>query len=386
MTKKQQALQEQLNAIEKQKQDIELQRTKLAEEQLNIKKDLVKMEGAKMIELLDENAQVSQAPLFDFPLNEQNIQNGNFNTNLNIMAQADTMQQTDKYSNDFLAYLLVLRRANYFANRIKIIGANFDDVELIKAVLYYGALYGAVAVTDKRELIAINSIKSTEITGQLINYKGYEDITNNKTIKARSWALYEFNPSRFGLWVIAWAYLQKVSKYLGLLDTQSKYLIKQLIVKVNREDINARNDILKENLFTQATPFLQIDKDVELAPLNNPADNLQTIFNFVENYQNWFDKNLLYMNVKDITSDKERDVASQQSNFANVSIVDSNFLNWEVEKFLYQFAKLFDLKNLDYEDLTTPQLEAQAHQSLTLAKLNDNEEKEKNNDETIQNN
>lgn len=337
------------------------------------------LQNANQLDLL--NSKVAKQPLFNFDIDTQFLNQGNYETNLNVMIRQKMTQPNIKScfeNGDFLTYLLVLQRADYFKARVKIINYSYSDKRLILNTLYYGALNGWVAINDKKELCEIIEIdKNNVLTYKVIDYDNLELESENKEYKTNSFIIYEFNNNHFGLWILAYQYLTKVSQYFSILDNQTKYLTTQLIAKVNKEDVNSRSDIMINELWNKDTPFLQIAKDVELAPLNNPSDNLQTIFSFIENFKNWFDFNILKITTKDITSDKERDVASQQSNYANQTLINNSFLNDYLEEFLTGFNNMFNVNGW-YRDLISDNLINQAKQSLTLSKMNDESEKEKN--------
>ncbi len=354
----------------------------LDEDRTKIMLEYEKLKAQINLNNLDNLAEVAQAPLFDFDINNQFLQNGNYEVNENIMVKQSMLNQIPNMNGDydgnvnFFLYQLILERAQYFKKRIDFITENKDLKILLPYILYYGSLNGIVALTKNYEIMTINNIENNIIKGKeinIFNIKHKDSKELNYSIK--DVAIYKFNENNFSLWVICWHYLNKLNNYFKILDSQTKYLNKQLAVKIPTEKLAANNNKLKQDLFNLGNPCLFLDKETELAPLQTPDNILQAIFTFIENFKNWMDFNLLNMITKDITTDKERDVASQQSNFGQLTIIKEKYLNSFVDEFLTQLENNFNIK-VSYIDEIIDNAKAQAEQSLTLNKLNDRSEKE----------
>lgn len=309
----------------------------------------------------------SDFPLFNFNINDQFLQNGNYNVNLDIMIKQSWLRGGSSSSN-FFEYQLVLQRAQYFKSRVDIQSDNFLLQQRVKDCLYWASLCGWVALTKNLEIIDIEDITNEKLHGF--------NVENGNEVYSNDYVILEFNENHFSIWVLAWAYLKLINKYFGILDRQTNFLISQLAGKVDLENLNNNNPIIQEKLFNLDNFIIWFSKNVEIAPLPTDNGNLAKTFDFIENFKNWMDFHLLKITTKDVTSNKERDVASQQSNYGQLAIINNKYLDNFLDMFLYQIKQQWG-EIVTYDDFLIKNQEAQATQSLTLNKLNDKEEKEK---------
>ena len=253
-------------------------------------------------------------------------------------------------SDVWITYLLILERAKYFMSCCQFEGTVEPLVELLYQGLYYGALNGSIALTidDKGAYLFYPSECIYDKYGNLLNVNGttfnYLNSANFKEeevhLNGKKVAIFKFNNEEFGLWVLAWYYLNNVPRMLNWILNQGALYNKKFILTADK-----KNSAMRSELATMLrSPSILIYKspDTDLAPLETPDIDINALWGYLDNYTNWWDFHTLNMRVKDVNdSQKERDIASQQTNHATQVDNKNQFVDYFIDKWVHEINNKF---------------------------------------------
>lgn len=304
-------------------------------------------------------------PAFNFNLNEVSLLSSQYQNYINkLNVRESQFGGSDSSSNGFLVYLLILERARYFKNRILVKDCEFWYLEkLIYECFYYGALSGKAGLYFEDGLPVLVDVSNLEYNkyGELvgadiqpINYNNstvweYEQEHLNKN-KVKNLAIFRLNGEEFGLWVLAYFYLEKVCEYFEILDTQTNFLNKKFGIEINNGQAGLEQQIYR-SLIARNSPVIMTKDLTKLKALELPEIDLNAIFELIINFVNWFDNHILGIRTKDIDpSDKAREiVANSGINGQQASKQEQN-MNMFVHDFFNEINNITGL-NIDWVDL-----------------------------------
>lgn len=360
------------------------------------------MDFKKMIEandvLLNENKQQSQQinqmlqiPYTNLDLDGQPYLDENMiNTNMSIMVKQRlaglystlTSNGTGLNMGVWFSYLFILERAKYFMSCCQI-KTKLDDVaKLVYLALYYGSLNGTIGFTMNEQGGYLFYITEKEIDkyGKVIKVKGttfnYYNSTNFKQedvdLDGEHVAIFDFNNEDFGLWVLAWEYVNKIYSFLLIAINQAKLLNKRFVLRTDTNNMNLRSEV--SQMLRNPSILIALKNDVELKQLETPDFDLNQIWQWIENYTNYFDFHFLNMRVKDMdSSDKERDIASQQANHTTQNDNKNQFIDYFIDKFVREINAKFNT-DLEWHNRMIDMDDGITDQTHTLNKLKGGDE------------
>ena len=286
--------------------------------------------------------------------------------------------------NVWFSYLFILERAKYFMSCVQF-ETQLDDVaELLYLGLYYGSLNGQIGFTMDANGCYLFYITEKEIDkyGKIKRVKGttfnYYNSTNFKEEKVNldgeQVAIFDFNNEDFGLWVLAWDYVNKLYGFLTIFINQANLLNKRFILRTDNENSNMRSQI--SQMLRSQSILLWLKNDVDLKQLETPDFDLNQIWQSIENYTNYFDFHFLNMRVKDMDdSDKERDIASQQTNHATQNDNKNQFVDYFIDKWVHEINAKFNT-DIVYKNRMINKDDGVIAQTETLNKLKGGDENE----------
>ena len=253
-------------------------------------------------------------------------------------------------SDVWVTYLLILERAKYFMSCCQFEGAVEPLVELLYQGLYYGALNGSIALTidDKGAYLFYPTTYDYDKYGNLLNVNGttfnYLNSAHFKEeevhLSGKKVALFKFNNEEFGLWVLCWFYLNNIPRMLNWILNQGALYNKKFVLTADK-----KNSAMRSELATMLrTPSILIYKspDTDLQPLETPDIDINALWGYLDNYTNWWDFHMVNMRVKDVNdSQKERDIASQQTNHATQVDNKNQFIDYFIDKWVHEINAKF---------------------------------------------
>ena len=350
---------------------------------INLNSDLVKSN-----QTLSQNLDAKNFP--NNPFNNLNL-NGEpyldpnqINTNMSIMVKQkmsgiDGLTDGGNVSNQiWFSYLFILERAKYFMSCVQFDGENYKLIELLYKVLYYGSLNGQVGIIkdDKGYYLIYITKKNydkygnvTKIVGTTFNYLNssdfkQEDITITDMNQI---VVFDFNNEDYGLWVLAWIYVNNLYRFLTILLNQADLLNKRFVLRSDNNNSQLRNELAA--ILHNQSILIWLNNDVELTQLETPDFDINQIFTLIENYTNYFDFHFLNMRVKDVdNSDKERDIASQQANHQTANNNKSQFVDYFIDKMVFEIKEKWG-EDITYQNRTVAEDDGITNQTKTLNKL-----------------
>ena len=350
---------------------------------INLNSDLVKSN-----QTLSQNLDAKNFP--NNPFNNLNL-NGEpyldpnqINTNMSIMVKQQMsdingLTQGGNVNNQiWFSYLFILERAKYFMSCVQFDGENYKLIELLYKALYYGSLNGQVGIVhDENGYYLIYITKKnydkygnlTKVTGTTFNYLNsndfkQEDITITNLLQI---VIFDFNNEDYGLWVLAWIYVNNLYRFLTILLNQADLLNKRFVLRSDNNNSQLRNELAA--ILHNQSILIWLNNDVELTQLETPDFDINQIFTLIENYTNYFDFHFLNMRVKDVdNSDKERDIASQQANHQTANNNKSQFVDYFIDKMVFEIKEKWN-EDITYQNRTVQQDDGITNQTKTLNKL-----------------
>ena len=284
----------------------------------------------------------------------------------------------------WFSYLFILERAKYFMSCCQI-ETQLDDVaKIVYLALYYGSLNGTIGFTMDEKgcyLFYITEKKIDKygkvewVKGATFNYYNSTDFKEEKvSLAGEQVAIFDFNNEDFGLWVLAWDYVNKLYGFLQIMINQTKLLNKRFVLRTDTNNMNLRSEV--SQMLRNPSILIALKNDVELKQLETPDFDLNQIWQAIENYTNYFDFHFLNMRVKDMdSSDKERDIASQQTNHATQNDNKNQFIDYYIEKFIREINAKFNT-DLVWHNRMISQDDGVVAQTQTLNKLKGGDENE----------
>lgn len=334
--------------------------------------------------------QLNQIPYANLELADQPYLDENMiNTNMSIMVKqklANLYSTLTKGNNDpngvWFSYLFILERAKYFMSCCQIQTSMDKVAQLVYLALYYGALNGTIGFTmdEKGGYLFYITEKEIDKYGQVIRVKGttfnYYNSTNFKqedvNLDGDQVAIFDFNNEDFGLWVLAWEYINKIYNFLIIAINQAKLLNKRFVLRTDTNNMNLRSEI--SQMLRNPSILIALKNDVELKQLETPDFDLNQIWQWIENYTNYFDFHFLNMRVKDMdSSDKERDIASQQANHTTQNDNKNQFIDFFIDKFIREINAKFNM-DLEWHNRMVQIDDGIEDQTKTLNKLKGGDE------------
>ena len=307
------------------------------------------------------------------------------NTNMSVMVKQNMMvlnEEVGKGGNVsnavWFSYIFILERAKYFMSCVQFDGDNYKLIELLYKALYYGSLNGQVGVVhDENGYYLIYITKKnydkygnlTKVTGTTFNYLNsndfkQEDITITNLLQI---VIFDFNNEDYGLWVLAWIYVNNLYRFLTILLNQADLLNKRFVLRSDTNNAKLRNELA--SILHNQSILIWLNNDVELTQLETPDFDVNQIFTLIENYTNYFDFHFLNMRVKDVTDDtKERDIASQQANHQTENNNKSQFVDYFIDKMVFDINEKWN-ENISYKNRTVAIDDGITNQTKTLNKL-----------------
>lgn len=372
----------------------------LLKDELNSKdKELrnTEMEFKKLMEanndLLAENNNLKKENQMNYPdLNLEGqpyLDENMINTNMSIMVKQRMAGLYTVLNNGatlnmgiWFSYLFILERAKYFMSCCQI-ETQLDDVaKVVYLALYYGSLNGCVGFTMDENGCYLFYItkkkidkygKVIHVDGLTFNYYNSTDFKEEKvSLDGNNVAIFDFNNEDFGLWVLAWDYVNKLYSFLQIMINQTKLLNKRFVLRTDSNNMNLRSEV--SQMLRNPSILIALKNDVELKQLETPDFDLNQIWQAIENYTNYFDFHFLNMRVKDMDiSDKERDIASQQTNHATQNDNKNQFIDYFIEKFIREINAKFNT-DLVWHNRMISQDDGVVAQTQTLNKLKGGDE------------
>lgn len=358
-------------------------------------------------ELIQENKQLQASatqqemmsnPYLDLTLNKQPYLDENMiNTNMSIMVKQklaglySTLTATANGESNgvngmsvWFSYLFILERAKYFMSCCQIESELDDVVKVVYLAFYYGSLNGSVGLTMDSNGTYLFYITEKEIDkyGKVKRVKGvtfnYYNSTNFKEEKidlpGDQVAIFDFNNEDFGLWVLAWDYINKIYGFLIIAINQAKLLNKRFVLRTDSNNLALRSQI--SAMLRNPSILVALKNDVDLKQLETPDFDLNQIWQWIENYTNYFDFHFLNMRVKDMDdSNKERNIASQQQNHATQNDNKNQFIDYFIEKFIREINAKFNT-DLVWHNRMISMDDGVVAQSETINKLKGGDENE----------
>ena len=347
--------------------------------------------------LLNENKQkeqqinqMYQIPYTNLDLDGQPYLDENMiNTNMSIMVKQRLagLYSTLTGSNNgngtglnmgvWFSYLFILERAKYFMSCCQI-KTKLDDVaKLVYLALYYGSLNGSIGFTmdtngcylfyiTKKKINKYGKVE--HVDGMTFNYVNSTDFKEEKvSLPGDQVAIFDFNNEEYGLWVLAWDYLNKLYSYLQIAINQAKLLNKRFVLRTDTNNMNLRSEV--SQMLRNPSILIALKNDVELKQLDTPDFDLNQIWQWIENYTNYFDFHFLNMRVKDMdSSNKERDIASQQANHTTQNDNKNQFIDYFIDKFVREINAKFNT-DLEWHNRMIDLDDGITDQTHTLNKL-----------------
>lgn len=381
------------NIIDSLKTELASKDQQLRNSEMNFKKlmeannDLI----AQTKEQTNQINQMLQIPYTNLDLDGQPYLDENMiNTNMSIMVKQRlaglystlTSNGTGLNMGVWFSYLFILERAKYFMSCCQI-KTKLDDVaKLVYLALYYGSLNGTIGFTMNEQGGYLFYITEKEIDkyGKVIKVKGttfnYYNSTNFKEedvdLDGEHVAIFDFNNEDFGLWVLAWEYVNKIYSFLLIAINQAKLLNKRFVLRTDTNNMNLRSEI--SQMLRNPSILIALKNDVELKQLETPDFDLNQIWQWIENYTNYFDFHFLNMRVKDMdSSDKERDIASQQANHTTQNDNKNQFIDYFIDKFVREINAKFNT-DLEWHNRMIDMDDGITDQTHTLNKLKGGDE------------
>lgn len=355
------------NRISNLEKQVEAKDKQLNEQQKNYSK-LVQIANDLQAQTVSQQTyinQIAQIPFNNLELNEDTpyLDENQINTNMSIMVKqkmgglfTSLQQATNNVDNMsvFYSYLLILERAKYFMSCCQFDGSNEDLVELLYLGLYYGSMNGEVALTvDSNGCYLFYPTKKTydkygkllQVEGQTFNYLNSDNF-KEETVKldGSKVAVFKFNNEGYGLWVLAWFYLKKVYKVLISIINQADMFNKKYMLRTNTGDITTNMNIRSQLARDIKSPgvLLFLRDNATLEPLDSVDPDINQMWEWLENFLNFNDFHLLNMRVKDLSAgEKERDIASQQTNHATQNDNKNQFVDYFIDKWVHEINNKF---------------------------------------------
>ena len=307
------------------------------------------------------------------------------NTNMSVMVKQNMMALNEEVGKGgnvsnavWFSYIFILERAKYFMSCVQFDGENYKLIELLYKALYYGSLNGQVGIVhDENGYYLIYITKKnydkygnlTKVTGTTFNYLNsndfkQEDITITNLLQI---VIFDFNNEDYGLWVLAWIYVNNLYRFLTILLNQADLLNKRFVLRSDTNNAKLRNELA--SILHNQSILIWLNNDVELTQLETPDFDVNQIFTLIENYTNYFDFHFLNMRVKDVTDDtKERDIASQQANHQTENNNKSQFVDYFIDKMVFDINEKWN-EHISYKNRTVEIDDGITNQTKTLNKL-----------------
>ena len=307
------------------------------------------------------------------------------NTNMSVMVKQKMSGLSEELGNGgdvsnqtWFSYIFILERAKYFMACVQFDGENYKLIQLLYKALYYGSLNGQIGIVhDENGYYLIYITKKnydkygniTKVEGTTFNYLNssdfkQEDITISNMLQI---VIFDFNNEDFGLWVLAWIYVNNLYRFLTILLNQADLLNKRFVLRSDNNNSQLRAEL--SSILHNQSILIWLANDVELTQLETPDFDINQIFTLIENYTNYFDFHFLNMRVKDVSdSDKERDIASQQANHQTEKNNKSQFVDYFIDKMVFDINEKWD-EHISYKNRTVEIDDGITNQTKTLNKL-----------------
>ena len=307
------------------------------------------------------------------------------NTNMSVMVKQKMSGLSEELGNGgdvsnqtWFSYIFILERAKYFMACVQFDGENYKLIQLLYKALYYGSLNGQIGIVhDENGYYLIYITKKnydkygniTKVEGTTFNYLNssdfkQEDITISNMLQI---VIFDFNNEDFGLWVLAWIYVNNLYRFLTILLNQADLLNKRFVLRSDNNNSQLRAEL--SSILHNQSILIWLANDVELTQLETPDFDINQIFTLIENYTNYFDFHFLNMRVKDVSdSDKERDIASQQANHQTENNNKSQFVDYFIDKMVFDINEKWD-EHISYKNRTVEIDDGITNQTKTLNKL-----------------
>lgn len=360
----------------------DLQKANLSMAQLN---DTLVKTNQTLSQNLDKSL-FPNNPFNNLNLNGQPYLDPNqINTNMSVLVKqkmsglSEELGTGGDVSNQtWFSYIFILERAKYFMACVQFDGENYKLIQLLYKALYYGSLNGQIGIVhDENGYYLIYITKKnydkygniTKVEGTTFNYLNSSDfkqedisITNMLQI-----VIFDFNNEDFGLWVLAWIYVNNLYRFLTILLNQADLLNKRFVLRSDNNNSQLRAEL--SSILHNQSILIWLANDVELTQLETPDFDINQIFTLIENYTNYFDFHFLNMRVKDVDdSDKERDIASQQANHQTANNNKSQFVDYFIDKMVFDINEKWD-EHINYKNRTVEIDDGITNQTKTLNKL-----------------
>lgn len=377
MTKQQQIqdLKDKLDALTTNNEDLKKQLNKVVDDYVNRQMFFQNVS--------DSSDGVSQVPFDNINLLQQKmVQQPFVNVNMSI-AVKDSIYGISTMSggNDWIAWLFVLERARYFKSCVVFKCLDDKLVKCFYEALYYGSLNGSIGIVkedDNYFLVYLKSVKYDKfgrlkkVEAYTFNYfmstdfeiEDYEfsgDRLNNIVI-------FRFNNDNFGLWVLTWWYLKEIVDMLNILLNQTQLLNKKFVYE-GEVNSQIKSDII--SAIKSKSVVIWLRKGQNLKELNNPEIDVSQIFNLIQDTTNYFDFHILGIRTKDISSDKPRDVASQQLNQQIVADNKDMYIDYWIEDTIFQIREKWNI-DISFQNRNISLSDDIKDKSETINKINDN--------------
>ena len=307
------------------------------------------------------------------------------NTNMSVMVKekmsglSEELGKGGDVSNQtWFSYIFILERAKYFMACVQFDGDNYKLIQLLYKALYYGSLNGQIGIVhDENGYYLIYITKKnydkygnvTKVEGTTFNYLNSSDFKqeNVSISNMLQIVIFDFNNEDFGLWVLAWIYVNNLYRFLTILLNQADLLNKRFVLRSDNNNSQLRAEL--SSILHNQSILIWLANDVELTQLETPDFDINQIFTLIENYTNYFDFHFLNMRVKDVSdSDKERDIASQQANHQTENNNKSQFVDYFIDKMVFDINEKWD-EHISYKNRTVEIDDGITNQTKTLNKL-----------------
>ena len=307
------------------------------------------------------------------------------NTNMSVMVKQKMSGLSEELGNGgdvsnqtWFSYIFILERAKYFMACVQFDGDNYKLIQLLYKALYYGSLNGQIGIVhDENGYYLIYITKKnydkygniTKVEGTTFNYLNssdfkQEDVSISNMLQI---VIFDFNNEDFGLWVLAWIYVNNLYRFLTILLNQADLLNKRFVLRSDNNNSQLRAEL--SSILHNQSILIWLANDVELTQLETPDFDINQIFTLIENYTNYFDFHFLNMRVKDVSdSDKERDIASQQANHQTANNNKSQFVDYFIDKMVFDINEKWN-EHISYKNRTVEIDDGITNQTKTLNKL-----------------
>lgn len=379
-----------MTLLNKTKQELEELKTQVKDlQKANLNMAQLNDTLVKTNQTLSQNLDKSLFP--NNPFNNLNL-NGQpyldpnqINTNMSIMVKQkmsglseELGKGRDVSNQTWFSYIFILERAKYFMACIQFDGDNYKLIQLLYKALYYGSLNGQIGIVhDENGYYLIYITKKnydkygniTKVEGTTFNYLNssdfkQEDISISNMLQI---VIFDFNNEDFGLWVLAWIYVNNLYRFLTILLNQADLLNKRFVLRSDNNNSQLRAEL--SSILHNQSILIWLANDVELTQLETPDFDINQIFTLIENYTNYFDFHFLNMRVKDVSdSDKERDIASQQANHQTANNNKSQFVDYFIDKMVFDINEKWN-EHISYKNRTVEIDDGITNQTKTLNKL-----------------